>query len=139
MGCLNGLLAPSATPLIDYTASDLERIQKDIDMLYQTYHLPLDRIYSKFRFYNRFNVQQVLPCLPTKLRSKYSDIVLIGFVDRVLRNSGCVVEKQRNNWNTYNEYKCHPKEFLPLLKSNYEKAEKINEIFRNHTDFTPQE
>ena len=139
MGCLNGLLAPSTTPLIDYTASDLERIQKEIDMLYKTYHLPLDRIYSKFRSYNRFNVQQVLPCLPTKLRSKYSDIVLIGFVDRVLRNSGSVVEKQRNNWNTYNEYKCHPKEFLSLLKSNYEKIEKINEIFRNHTDFTPQE
>ena len=139
MGCLSGLLAPSDTPLIDYTASDLERIQNEIDSLYKSVHLPLDRIYSKFRLYNRFNVQQVLPYVPAKLRAKHSDIVLIGYIDRVLRNSGYLVEKQSNNWNTYNEYKCHPKEFLSLLKFNYSNIERINDIFRNRSGFNAHE
>ena len=49
MGCLNGLLAPSTTPLIDYTASDLERIRKEIDMLYKTYHLPTGTSLSPYK------------------------------------------------------------------------------------------
>lgn len=138
-------MAPADTPLIDYTASDLERIQNEIDSLYRNVRLPLDRIYNKFRTYHRFNVQQVLPYIPMKLRSKHSDIVLIGYIDRVLRNSGYLMEKQSNNWNTYNEYKCHPKEFLSLLKFNYSNIERINDIFRNRSGFnahesvTPQE
>ena len=83
MGCLNSLVALPPSFPSSYSARDLESIHGDIDKLYRTGKFPLDRVYTKFCGYDRFNTQQVLPYLPTKWRSKYSDIVLIGAIDRV--------------------------------------------------------
>lgn len=83
MGCLNSLVALPPSFPSSYSARDLESIYGDIDRLYRTGKFPLDRVYTKFCGYDRFNTQQVLPYLPTKWRSKYSDIVLIGITDRV--------------------------------------------------------
>lgn len=66
-----------------YSGKDLDDLENDINRVYQTARLPLDRIYSQFLHVDRFNVQQVLPFLPSKLRKTKNDIVLIGVIDRV--------------------------------------------------------
>lgn len=91
MGCLNSLVALPPSFPSSYSAQDLESIYGDIDKLYRTGKFPLDRVYTKFCGYDRFNTQQVLPYLPAKWRSKYSDIVLIGTIDRVRMERVCDV------------------------------------------------
>ena len=141
VGSLNSLLSlPAALPS-SFSAADIESIENDINTLYRSSRLPIERIYSKFRGYARFNVQQVLPYVPAKWKSQYSDIVLIGVVDRVpfrflfddqfLRNNCQYVEKMKNDWTKYNEYRCQPKQFLSLLKSNYALTTEVNSIFQN--------
>lgn len=141
IGSLNSLLSlPLALPS-SFSAADIESIENDINTLYRSSKLPMERIYNKFCGYARFNVQQVLPYVPAKWKSQYSDIVLIGVVDRVplrflvddqfLRNNCQYVEKMKNDWTKYNEYRCQPKQFLSLLKSNYALAMEVNSIFQN--------
>ena len=98
MGCLNSLVALPPSFPSSYSAQDLESIYGDIDKLYRTGKFPLDRVYTKFCGYDRFNTQQVLPYLPAKWRSKYSDIVLIGTIDRVRMERVCdiVFAQQRS-------------------------------------------
>ena len=59
-------------------------LKQQINHVYQTSHIPVDRIYTKFQQYNRFNVQQAIPFLSSKLRKSASEIVLIGVLDRVI-------------------------------------------------------
>lgn len=49
------------------------------------------------------------------------------------------MEKLKNDWSTYNEYRCHPKQYLPLLKSNYALNQSINSIYQDRTGFTVAE
>ena len=83
MGCLNCLLALPSPVIASYSSQDVEEICNGIETLYRSGRFPIDKVYSKFCNYDRFNVEQVLPYLPPKWRSKYSDIVLIGVADRV--------------------------------------------------------
>lgn len=83
MGCLNCLLALPSPVIASYSSQDVEEICNGIETLYRSGRFPIDKVYSKFCNYDRFNVEQVLPYLPPKWRSKYSDIVLIGVSDRV--------------------------------------------------------
>ena len=43
----------------------------------------MERVFNKFSGYDRFSVQQVLPYVPSKWKTKYPDVVLIGVIDRV--------------------------------------------------------
>lgn len=56
-----------------------------------------------------------------------------------MRNNGQYMEKLKNDWSTYNEYRCHPKQYLSLLKSNYALNQTINSIFQDRTGFTVAE
>ena len=39
------------------------------------------------------------------------------------------------DWSSFSEYKCHPRQYLPLLKANYARGAEINAIFQNNTGF----
>lgn len=50
-----------------------------------------------------------------------------------------MVERLATDWSSFSEYKCHPKQYLPLLKANYARSASINSIFQNNTGFDANE
>ena len=50
-----------------------------------------------------------------------------------------MVERLSTDWSSFSEYKCHPKQYLPLLKANYARSASINSIFQNNTGFDAEE
>lgn len=81
---MNCLLAFPSPIIQSYSGDDLTLLKQQINHVYQTSHIPVDRIYTKFQQYNRFNVQQAIPFLSSKLRKSTNEIVLIGVLDRVI-------------------------------------------------------
>ena len=50
-----------------------------------------------------------------------------------------MVERLATDWSTFSEYKCHPRQYLSLLKANYTRSASINSIFQNNTGFDANE